>query len=135
MLEFCPFHLEVLELKNIFLKNRYSLSFIDNCLKIFLEKVFIKKIKPITVPRKDFFYSFALLLTKSENKFVRYFISSFILEKLIQLLKRILKFHTFSGLRTPFLKILCLMLFSLILLLAAMPDTLVKLIIFYWPTC
>ena len=48
------FHLEVLEFKNIFLRNGYSSKFIDVCIHKFLNKIFIKKIIVDTVPRRDY---------------------------------------------------------------------------------
>ena len=37
------FHQEICKIKNIFIKNGYSESFIDKCIKTFLNKVFIPK--------------------------------------------------------------------------------------------
>ena len=48
------FHLEVVEFKKIFLKNGYSLKFIDTCLQKFLNKIFVKKILIDTVPKRDY---------------------------------------------------------------------------------
>ena len=49
------FHLEVIEFKKIFLRNGYPSSFIDGCIKHFLDNIFSKKVKPCTVPKKEYF--------------------------------------------------------------------------------
>ena len=49
------FHLEVVEFKKIFLKNGYHSKFIDKCIKIFLDKIFVKKTIKATVPKKNYF--------------------------------------------------------------------------------
>ena len=47
------FHEEVVFLKEIFLKNSYPSYFVDKCIKIFLDKIFIAKAVYFTVPRKE----------------------------------------------------------------------------------
>ena len=42
-------------LKQVFLKNGYPLSFIDNCFKTFVDKLFIKRPQLATVEKKTFF--------------------------------------------------------------------------------
>ena len=64
---FSLFHLEVLEFKKIFLRNGYPLNFIDACIKKFLDKIFIKKIKRPTVPKKEFFIVLPYLGTLSDK--------------------------------------------------------------------
>ena len=49
------FHLEVLQFKKIFLMNGYPSSFIDSCIRKFLDKIFIKKDIKSNVPKKEFF--------------------------------------------------------------------------------
>ena len=46
------FHKEIIFLKDIFLKNGYPTSFIDKCLKKFLDQLFIKKPQVLTVEKK-----------------------------------------------------------------------------------
>ena len=48
------FHLEVVKFKEIFLRNGYPSSFIDQCIRKFLDKIFIKKIRVQTAPKKEF---------------------------------------------------------------------------------
>ena len=48
-------HDEICKLKCILLKNKYPLEFINACIHTFLSKLFIEKIKPLTVPKKEFF--------------------------------------------------------------------------------
>ena len=55
------FHLEIVELKKIFLKNGYSSKFIDACTRRFLEKVFVLKELKDTVPRKELFLTLPYL--------------------------------------------------------------------------
>ena len=50
---FSLFHQEILKLKDIFKRNGYSTSFIDNCVKRFLDKVFIKKKSFLTASKKE----------------------------------------------------------------------------------
>ena len=45
-------HLEILYLKSIFQTNAYLLCFIDKCIRIFLDKLFIKKQITYDVPKK-----------------------------------------------------------------------------------
>ena len=47
------FHQEILKLKDIFKRNGYPISFIDNCVKRFLDKVFIKKKTLLTASKKQ----------------------------------------------------------------------------------
>ena len=47
------FHQEILKLKDIFKRNGYPTSFIDNCVKRFLDKVFIAKKTFLTVSKKE----------------------------------------------------------------------------------
>ena len=48
-------------LKQVFLKNRYPLSFIDDCFKTFVDKLFIKRPQLITVEKKKLFLSLSFL--------------------------------------------------------------------------
>ena len=50
--DWSKFHEELSFLKQIFLKNGYPLSFIDNCFKTFVDKLFIKRPQLITVEKK-----------------------------------------------------------------------------------
>ena len=45
-------HTEVIKLKNIMLKNNFPTNFIDRCIKLFFDKLFLKKVVVLTVPRK-----------------------------------------------------------------------------------
>ena len=45
-------HTEIINLRNIMLKNNFSGRFIDRCIKLFFEKLFLKKKIVLTVPRK-----------------------------------------------------------------------------------
>ena len=45
-------HAEVIKLKNIMLKNNFPAKFIDRCIKLFFDKLFLKKTVVLTVPRK-----------------------------------------------------------------------------------
>ena len=47
------FHQEILKLKDIFKRNGYPTSFIDNCVKTFLDTVFIKKKTFLTASKKQ----------------------------------------------------------------------------------
>ena len=46
-------HQEILKLKDIFKRNGYPTSFIDNCVKRFLDKVFIEKKPFLTASKKQ----------------------------------------------------------------------------------
>ena len=48
-------------LKQVFLKNGYPLSFIDNCFKTFVDKLFIRRSELITVEKKTLFLSLSYL--------------------------------------------------------------------------
>ena len=48
------FHLEIVELKKIFLKNGYPSKFIYKCIYKFMNKIFIKKVVKDTVPKKSY---------------------------------------------------------------------------------
>ena len=48
------FHQEILNFKKIFLKNGFSLSFIEKSIKIFLNKIFVKKVLVDTVPKRNY---------------------------------------------------------------------------------
>ena len=52
--DWTKFHEELSFLKQVFLKNGYPLSFIDNCFKTFVDKLFIKRPQLITVEKKIF---------------------------------------------------------------------------------
>ena len=46
-------HNEIINLRNIMLKNNFPAKFIDRCIKLFFDKLFLKKIKVVpTVPKK-----------------------------------------------------------------------------------
>ena len=47
------FHEEVVYLKDIFLKNCFPSYFVDKCIKIFLDKIFVAKTAYFTVPQKE----------------------------------------------------------------------------------
>ncbi len=47
------FHEEVKFLKQIFIKNSYPTHFIDKCVKVFLDKLFVPKVNKPTDPRKE----------------------------------------------------------------------------------
>ena len=47
------FHDEVSYLRNTFIKNCYPGFFIDKCIKVFLDKIFIAKKVVLTVPQKE----------------------------------------------------------------------------------
>ena len=55
--DWTKFHEELSFLKQVFLKNGYPLSFIDNCFKTFVDKLFIKHPQLITVEKKTLFLS------------------------------------------------------------------------------
>ena len=55
------FHEELSFLKQVFLKNGYPLSFIDNCFKTFVDKLFIKRPQLATVDKKTLFLSLPYL--------------------------------------------------------------------------
>ena len=46
-------HEEILKLKDIFKKNGYPISFIDKCVKRFLDKAFVEKKTFLTGPKKE----------------------------------------------------------------------------------
>ena len=48
------FHLQILEFKEIFLRNGYPLKIIDTCVQKFLNKVFVTKVIRDTVPKRDY---------------------------------------------------------------------------------
>ena len=45
-------HTEIINLRNIMLKNNFSGNFIDRCIKLFFDKLFLKKQMVLTVPKK-----------------------------------------------------------------------------------
>ena len=47
------FHEEVVFLKEVFMKNSYPSYFVDKCIKIFMDKIFVAKTAYFTVPRKE----------------------------------------------------------------------------------
>ena len=51
------FHEELSVLKQIFLKSRYPLLFIDNCFETFVDNLFIKRPQLTTVEKKNLFLS------------------------------------------------------------------------------
>ena len=55
------FHEELSFLKQVFFKKGYPLSFIDNCFKTFLDKLFIKRPQLTTVEKKNLFFSLPYL--------------------------------------------------------------------------
>ena len=54
-------HEELVFLKQVFLKNRYSLSFIDNCFKTSVDKLFLKRPQLTIVEKKTLFLSLPYL--------------------------------------------------------------------------
>ena len=62
--DWIKFHEELIFLKEIKKKNGYSLSFIDNCFKTFVNKLFIKRPRLTTVEKGNSqYFSFQRLLT------------------------------------------------------------------------
>ena len=59
--DWAKFHEELSFLKQVFLKSWYPLSFIDNCFKIFVHKLFIKRPQLTTVEKKTLFLSLPYL--------------------------------------------------------------------------
>ena len=59
--DWTKFHEELSFLKQVFLKNGYPLSFIDNCFKTFVDKLFIKRPQSATVEKKTLFLSLPYL--------------------------------------------------------------------------
>ena len=51
--DWTKFHEELSFLKQVFFKNGYPLSFIDNCFKTFVDKLFIERPQLITVEKKN----------------------------------------------------------------------------------
>ena len=49
------FHMEIMQLKEIFEKNGYDNKFFDRCLRTFLNKIYSKKVSQNTVPKKDIY--------------------------------------------------------------------------------
>ena len=49
------FHIEIMQLKKIFLKNGYDNKFFDRCLRTFLNKIYSKNVPQHTVPKKDIY--------------------------------------------------------------------------------
>ena len=45
-------HTEIINLKNIMFKNNFPTEFVDRCVKVFFEKMFVKKSEVFTVPKK-----------------------------------------------------------------------------------
>ena len=58
-------HFEILKLKQIFRSNGYPKNFIDRCIKMYLDKVFIKHPNICVVPKKELVCVFAFLGRKS----------------------------------------------------------------------
>ena len=59
--DWTKFHEELSFLKQVFLKNGYSLSFIENCFKASVDKLFIKRPQFLTVEKKNLFFSLPYL--------------------------------------------------------------------------
>ena len=49
------FHIEIVQLKEIFEKNGYDNKFFDKFLRTFLNKIYFKKVPQHTVPKKDLY--------------------------------------------------------------------------------
>ena len=49
------FHMEIMQLTEIFEKNGYDNKFFDRCLRTFLNKIYSKKVSQNTVPKKDIY--------------------------------------------------------------------------------
>ena len=60
--DWTKFHEELSFLKQAFLENGYPLSFIDNCFKTIVDKLFIKRPQLITVEKKILFLSLPYLI-------------------------------------------------------------------------
>ena len=65
--DWTKFHEELKFLKQIFLKNGYPQSFIDNYFKTFLDKLFIKSPERSTVEKKTLILSLAYLSLPNKN--------------------------------------------------------------------
>ena len=61
------FHLEVDQLRQIFKCNNYPVTLIDQCVKTFLNKIFVPKRTLITIPKKDILIVLPLLGQYSFN--------------------------------------------------------------------
>ena len=59
--DWTKFQEELSFLKQVFLKNGYPLSFIDNCSITFVDKLFIKRPQLITIGKKTLFFSLPYL--------------------------------------------------------------------------
>ena len=71
---------EICKLKCILLKNKYPSGFMNSCINIFLSKLFIDKVTPITVPKKEFFMCLPYLGRETlaiKNKLRKLFSSQF----------------------------------------------------------
>ena len=60
--DWVKFHEELSFLKKEFLKNEHLLSFVDNCFKTFLDKLFIKRPQLITVEKKTMILSLSYIV-------------------------------------------------------------------------
>ena len=58
-------HFEILKLKQIFRSNAYSKNFMDRCIKMYLDKVFVKHPSICVVPKKELVCVFPFLGKKS----------------------------------------------------------------------
>ena len=59
--DWAKFHEELNFLKQVFLKNGYPLSFIDECFKMFINKLVIKRLQVTTVEKKTLILSLSCL--------------------------------------------------------------------------
>ena len=70
-------HTEIINLRNIMLKNNFPSSFVDRCIKLFLDRLFSKKQVVFTVPKKvinislPFMGSDSLKIRSQLNKIVK----------------------------------------------------------------
>ena len=53
--DMCKFHFEIETFKEILLSNEYSNKFIDKCISKFMNKLYVKKLVMLTVPKKQLY--------------------------------------------------------------------------------
>ena len=62
VLDFSKFHKEVICLNDVFKKNSNPTNLMDKCIKIFLNKQFSQKILEHSVPKKELFICYHILV-------------------------------------------------------------------------
>ena len=96
-------HDEICKLKCVLLKNKYPLNFTNSCINIFLSKLFSDKVKPVTVPRKEFMICLPFLGRETiamKKKLISLFSSQFPAFKLKIVLKSGLKLGSFFSFKS-----------------------------------